>query len=88
MYSISFALLKKIYSPEAVHSAILTFKSASARIDEDGEYWLININFINDTPIQKEVLQRRIDEFVLRESLEKKYKSERDEIIALAFGQE
>lgn len=88
MNSISFTLLKKVYSTEAIHSAILTFESASVKIDEDGEYWLVAIDFINEKLIQKELLLRRIDEFVLRESLEKKFKLERDEIITLAFGQE
>jgi hypothetical protein len=88
MCNTSFRLLKKIYSPDAIHSAILTFKSACARIDELGEYWQITIDFVDENPIQQEVIQRRIDEYVLRESLERKYKSERDEIMMLAFGQE
>lgn len=88
MTNVSLRLSKKICTLDSIHSAILSFRSASCKIDEDGEYWLVDIDSSDEKPIQEDVILRRIDEYSLRESLEKKFGKERDEIIALAFGQE
>lgn len=84
----SLQLAKSAYTLEAIRSAILSFQSACCTITDAGDFWQIDSSSIGDDSIQGSEVLRRIDEYALRESLEKRFGKERDAIMAIAFGQE
>jgi hypothetical protein len=80
-------LSKKVYTLNAIRSAILSFQFGSCSIEDGDSHWIIDLRTMEE-PIQESELLRRIDEFSLRESLNQSFAAERDAIIALAFGRE
>lgn len=78
-------LSKTVYSLDIIRSTILSFSSGACQIRDNGNQWLIDVNVMKD-PIKTDEFLRRLDEFSLRASLEKRFAIERDEIFALAFG--
>jgi len=79
-------LSKNVYNLDIIRLAILSFKSGACKINDLGNQWSIDLSVMKE-PIQNDELLRRLDEFSLRASLEERFATERDSIIALAFGQ-
>ncbi len=78
-------LPKSAYSLTALRSAALAKKGCSILIDDVGDSWSVSFTGILSASMHAEFL-RMTDEFSLRESLEAKFKNERDAIMSLAFG--
>lgn len=85
MSSELFHLSKEIYSLDVIRSSILSFKNGSCQINDCGDQWSVDLASMEE-PIKKSEFLRRLDEFSLRESLDKKFSDERNAIISLAFG--
>jgi hypothetical protein len=80
-------LPKSAYSLDIIRAAILSFPKGACQISDIGEEWLIDLS-VMPIPLLKDELLRRLEEFSLRASLEKRFSKERDAILALAFGQQ
>lgn len=82
-----YKLSKAAYSLEIIRSTLLSFQFGACQITDADDYWLVDLSVMKES-IPKDLFFRRIDEYSLRASLEKRFASERDAIISLAFQQE
>jgi hypothetical protein len=80
-------LPKSVYTLDIIRATILSFPKGACQISDAGEEWLIDLS-VMQVPLLKDELLRRLEEFSLRASLEKRFSKERDAIIDLAFGQQ
>lgn len=80
-------LSKDAYSIDAIRAALLSFDGLSLQIDDTKDDWILNLAGFHGN-MSAESLLRRIDEFYLREQLERRFGTERDALFTLAFGKE
>lgn len=84
MVHTSFKVDKNLYSFTCLQSAVLSFPECGIQIENSPDSW--NVSFISsDNTVSENSFSRALNEYALRESLEKKFHAEREAIYKLTF---